>query len=316
MNEENTPQAVPAEEVPSSDAAFDTLLTEFSGVFGDEAKPPAPQAEEIKAEEAPAEVQPEVVEPPPVEEKEAQLSPLLAERARREKEARAELEQVRSSQEQAMAEFKKEFVAKMISNPQAFIQEHPELQEVVGDLALHFYAADLGEDAPDDLKKQVGMSDFERYQRSVEKRFEDLERQAIQREQVARDKATLDQYSGFLSEVPAELPYLAAEASHDAEEVLSTMAQVADHIYAQKGQYPSATEVASMIERELSATAARYAAIGKPTPNVKTPQTDQVEKPQPIKTLSTDHSGSSAKPSPVGEDELFEDALSYFEEMF
>tara|TARA_R110002020_G_scaffold207256_3_gene412672 strand:+ start:12137 stop:13054 length:918 start_codon:yes stop_codon:yes gene_type:complete len=302
MNEENTS----GEDSQPQTEAFnvDNIISELTS--------DAPTSEATT--EAPAQAEPEVEVAPeatPDEQKEL-LSPLLAEKSRREREARAEIDALKGSQEQAVADARADLVKELISDPQGFIAKHD--IENAGDLAMHFYAADLGDDAPDDLKAQIGMSDLERYKQDQAKQFEDLRAEIAQREEHARNKAVIDQYDGFLSEVPADLPYLAVEAQHDQRETLKAMAQVADVMHQQNGVYPSAGEVAKLIDREIAQQAARYKAIGQTQPDVKQTQvTEPVETPV---TLSTDNSGRSAKKSPAGYDEHFEAALDMFNEMF
>jgi len=245
--------------------------------------------------------------------KEELLSPLLAEKSRREREARAEIESLKGSQEQAVADARAELVKELTSDPQGFIAKHG--IENVGDLAMHFYAADLGEDAPDDLKAQIGMSDLERYKQEQTKELASIRAEIAQREENARNAAVIDQYDGFLSDVPADLPYLAVEAQHDQREALKAMAQVADVMQRENGVYPSAGEVAKLINREIEQQAARYKAIGQAQPDVKQTQVTEPVENQPV-TLSTDNSGRSAKKQPAGYDENFESALELFEEMF
>jgi len=325
---ESTPVATPAvaqSETPdlSTDNSIDGLLGEFGDLFGGaETAAVAAPTEAAPAPVAPvtpaAEATPEATEATP-----EQLSPFLAAASKRERETRAELEQATSGTEAAVAEARKELLAELVGNPQAFIAKHG--IENAGDLALGFYVAELGEDAPPELRAQVGMSDLEQFKRATAKQFEEMrissERQVIE----ARNKAVITQYEGFISDIPTSLPYLASEASEDATEVLSTMAQVADHIYQSKGQYPSATEVASLevaslIERTLEATAARYQAVNRPQPTLPAAVPAALKtvpvKEKPITTLSTEHSGASASAATCGEDECFDDALDYLSTMF
>lgn len=311
MNTENTSGDDSQSQDDTSNEAFsvDNIINELTAEFEPQSSTEeSPESEEAKAQPEPST---EVAATPTEETKEA-LSPLLAEKSRREREARAEIEALKGSTEQAVADAQAAVLAELKTNPQAFIAKYG--IENAGDLAMHFYAADLGEDAPDDLKAQIGMSDLDRYKQEQSQELQNLRAEISQREELARNKAVLDQYDGLLSEVPAELPYLAVEVAHDRQEALRTMAQVADHMFQQSGTYPSAVEVAKLIEREISATQARYKAIGETTPDVKQPQTAKVEK-EPITTLSTDLSKSKSKKALVGEDEHFNDALDYFEKL-
>jgi hypothetical protein len=316
MSTENTPgeDSQPQGENSQSDQAFNLedvvseLLPQFEASF-EEA--PAQQAEPAATGEAQPENPPAQEAAP--DKPEEILSPLLAEKARREREARAEIEALKGSKEQAVKDAREALVKELLQDPQGFIAKYG--IDNPGDLAMHFYAADLGDDAPDDLKQQIGMNDLDRYKSDVQKEFEALRNEMAQREQMARNQATLDQYSGFLSEVPAELPYLRVEAQHDQQEALKTMAQVADFMYERDGKYPPASAVAQAIEDQIATQAARYKAIGQPQNVEVQPQTVRPVETQ-AKTLSTDNSGKSAKKAPVGEDELFENALDMFENMF
>jgi hypothetical protein len=299
----------------SSDSFFEALVDEIVPPEQPPAQETSEQPQAQKEEESQAE-QAGATDPESSTEQRP-LSPLLAETSRREREARAEIEALKQSKEEAVEQAKLELLEELVTNPQGALQKYEKLKAAAGDLALNFYAAELGEDAPDDLKQQVGMSDVDRKLAALEAR---IEQERLLREQAAiqaRNQAVLDQYNGFLNSVPENLPYLASEVAADPNAALSAMAEVADSMYQKRGSYPAASEVAQLIEDQISSIAARYAAIQKPSNVEKAPQTDQVEtKSQPSKTLSTDHSGSSAKPVPVGEDEIFEDAMAWMQENF
>lgn len=294
-------------------SVINDLLPEFEALNNEQ---PAPQ-EEV-AEEPAQEAQPEdsPAQETEVAQQETILSAKLAEKARREREERAAREDFEKTKAQAVEAAKEALLDELLNDPQGFLSKYEKARERAGDLALNFYAADLGEDAPDELRQQVGMSERDRDLAAMREEIQTLRLEMQQREIHARNQATIDQYSGFLSDVPADLPYLAVEAQHDQHEALKTMAQVADHMFEQSGSYPSASEVAKAIDRELSRQAARYASIGKPQ-NVETPQTVKSVKEEPkVTTLSTDISGKSPSRLPSGEDELLADALGYFEEHF
>ena len=306
MSEENTSGD---NSQPQTESSFniDNIISELtSEVSTQPAETEAEQTVETQAQPAdnPA------TEATTAEQKEL-LSPLLAEKSRREREARAEIEALKGSREQAIADARAELVKELTSNPQEFIAKYG--IENVGDLAMHFYAADLGEDAPDDLKAQIGISDFDRFKQEQAKELAAIRAEIAQREELARNQAVIDQYDGFLSDVPADLPYLAVEVQHDQREALKAMAQVADVMQRQNGVYPTAGEVAKLIDREIAQQAARYKAIGQPATDVK--QTQVTEPVENSITLSTDNTGRSAKKQPVGEDALFDDALEFFERM-
>ena len=312
MEPENTETESTESSAPTGEA-IEELLTEFGGVFGEDARPDAQkESAEAKAVETAPAVSTEVAEGKEAAaeaEKELLLSPLLAARKQAEQEQRAKVEQLEAGAAASIAAAKKEFIDSLRRNPQQFIAEHG-LQDFAGELALHAYAADLGDEASAELKAEIGVSDFDRYKAETDKRFAAMEAATVQRETQARNTATLDQYRGLIAEIPESMPYLASEANADAEEVLRTMAGVADHLHSQSGKYPSAMEVATMIERQISETAERYSLIKQP--NVKSTQTTTVPvetKPSPTETLSVANQGKAARKAPVGEDEYFEDAL-------
>lgn len=290
---------------------IDTQSEQFiNDIIDDFATPPTETTaapEEASQEDIP--VQADAIQEEAAPEPKEQLSPILAEKAKIEREMRAKLEASEQAQAVAVEEARKEVLAELMSNPSAFINKYG--IENPGDLALHFYAADLGDEAPDDLKAQVGMSELEQYKRSVEQRFKALEEEKAQAAENARNKAILDQYNGFLASVPGDMPYFAAEVGANQQEALMTMAEVADHM-AQNGQYPSASEVAQLIERQLAETAQRYANINKP----KVIEQKAVPAKKETVTLSNENSGSSGKALPTGEDEIFNDVLDYFNKNF
>ena len=301
MNENNE-----TEETEVDD--FDALVDEFLQTEGKAEAAYAEEETEEKAEPVQAKTEPEEA----AEEPKEALSPLLAEKARQERELRAKLEETKGSIEQQVKAAQKALVDELKANPQKFISDYG--IENAGDLAAHFYAADLGDDAPPELKELLSGNEIDKKFAAMEARLAEAELQREHAAIEARNQATIDQYNGFLSSVPAEtLPYFAAEASHDQAETLAAMAEVADHMYQQNGKFPSAVEVAQLIEKQISSTAARYAAINKP--NVEQTQKAVPAKKKPSQTLSTEQQGSSANSSAEGEDELFEDALKMLEGM-
>ena len=250
-----------------------------------------------------------VVEDTPTPEATPQVlaSTKLAERARAEREKRATEENSVKADEARIAEAveaaKKEVIAELMNSPETFVEKHG-LE--AAELAMRFYAADLGEDAPDDLKQQIGMSATDRKIAAQAKAIEELRAEMNTREQAATGKAVLDQYTNFLASVPADLPYLAVEESNDA---LKAMAEVADIMYQNSGSFPSALEVAQLLNAEIEQTAARYAAIKRPEAAVVPQVTAQVK--TETNTISNDDLGHAAKKEAPEDD--FEAALAMLE---
>ena len=290
------------------DESFEAIVDDFFPEPEQEATPA--QTEQAQDEPVQAQTEPEEATEEPEEPKET-LSPLLAEKAREERELRAQIAAVKGSTEQQVQQARDTLLAELKTNPQKFINDYG--IDNAGDLAAHFYAADLGDDAPPELKQLTQKSDFERYQANVEARFAEMKLEQERAARQAEIDATAVQYSGFISAVPEALPYFAAEAKHSQEEAFNAMAEVADHMYSQNGTYPSAAEVAQLIETQISQTAARYSAINQPSVE-DTPKTVEVAK-KLSQTLSTSQTDTSKASDPQGEDALFEDALKMLEDM-
>ena len=147
MSEENTQQAeqaaAPVTESAETTDLIEGLISEYSSIFSSptdtEVQPePAKETKEA-AEQVQAVPNPKEGTEEPTEAGQP-LSPLLAERSRREREARAEIETLKGSTETAVAEAKQALVDELVRNPRAFIAKH-NIKDT-GDLALHFYAAD------------------------------------------------------------------------------------------------------------------------------------------------------------------------------
>jgi len=321
MSEEKQ-QADNAEPTPS-DAPLNLDNPEVIDDIVSQLFPSPPEAEAApEPAEAQAEAQPEprdetgTTDPEPEQRAEA-LSPQLAEISRREREARAKIEAAEQSKQAAVEQAQKAFLQELMNNPQEFIAKHG--IETPGDIAMHFYAAELGDEAPDDLKQLLGQSKVDRLERTMEQRIAAMEQKFAEERERVQLQATIDQYKGFLADVPSDYKYLGIEAQHDSTEVLRSMADVADFIRDTQGRVPTASEVARVLEDQIQQTVARYnqaqepAAEVKPAPQKTTKSTaPNVAKESP--TLSNELSGSSAKPLPVGEDELLEDAIAYFTE--
>jgi len=269
---------------------------------------PEPEAQEAVVEEQDTQIDATTTE-------KAQLSPEIAERARIEREERAKVEAAKGAIDEAVTKAKSDLLQSLINDPQQFIEDNG--IENVGDLAMHFYAADLGDEAPDDLKDKVGKSDLEQYKRATEERFTQMKADMELREIQAQNNLVLNQYRGFLSDIPtADLPFLANEVKHDSEGTLAAMAKVADHMHEQSGKYPSATEVAQVIELEVSKQAARFkAVVGEQTQPVAVSKPKE-ETITETPTLSNNISGSTAKEVPMGEDALFDSTLQWMRENY
>lgn len=296
------------------DDNLDSILDDFFPETAQTKEAAPTEEKETEAEPVQAEAEQEETAEEP--EEKSPLSPLLAEKARQERELRQKLSEKEQALEQQVKAARDQLVQELVNNPQKFIRDYG--IDNAGDLAAHFYAADLGDDAPPELRELTAQSELEKYKASVEARFAELELQRERAAIEARNQATIEQYNGYLANVPESLPYFAAEAAHDSGEALRTMAEVADYMYEQNGKYPSAAEVAQLIEKQISDTAARYQAIQKPNVEQTTSTVEAVkqEKPKSIsQTLSTENEGGSHR-TPTGEDELFEDAMKWLEENY
>lgn len=307
MSTENT-----TTEVSTPTDVISEILSEFQAAEPAKTEAPPATQEATKTDQQLPDVP--VTEEAP-KEREAQLSPLLAEKARKEREYREKLANLESSQEQAIEDAKAAVVKEMMANPQAFVTKYG---VDAGDLAMQFYAAELGDDAPAELKQQLNISDSDRKLRELEQKFEQRFEQQHQAALQAQQQTVIDQYNGFLTDVPSELPYFAAEVEHSSTEALRAMADLADHLYVTSGKYPSAPEVARLIETQIADTVARYTAVNQ-TRNVEQKPV-AVQKPidttTNTTTLSNELSGGSSRPSPSGEDELFDSTLDWMKENF
>lgn len=317
-NQGDTPDQQVDQATETVTDSFEAILNDFGNSLGTQTAQQAPEQAQVASKEAPEPVQ---ATPDSKKEEatpaESALSPLLAARAKSDRELRAKLATQTTDSENAVANAEAALIQKLIDDPQGFIAAHGEkLADHVGALALNFYRADLGDDAPDDLKAQVGENRQSRFEADINKRFAQLEYEKQEATVIAELTVIKQQYEGFMASVPKELPYFAAEVANDPTEAYIAMATVADEMRKQTGQYPTASEVTNVIETQLTELAARYAAVKTTTtPNVETPQTETVENEETI-TLSTDQSGGSAKPALIGEEAHFNDVLKDFENMF
>lgn len=299
--------------------SIENIMSDFTGLFAGQGE--ASQTAQAPEEEAqPVQATPEQEAPTQESEEKQALSPLLARYAEQERRAREELAQLEKSAESRVEQTKKQTIQELLEDPLEFAEKNQVSPEQAYNLALRWYAHSLGEDAPDELKQEIGMTDAQMQQKKMRQEWEQYKQQMQLEKQQAQLQLIADQYQGFLAEVPSsEFPYVAAESQHSQEEMYAAMAQVADSIAQERGRYPSAMEVAKLIENSLSETAARLSGINQQKQSVQnnpkvveTPQSNQTT------TLSTQHSAEagSTKKLPTGEDELFDEGLKWLEQNY
>lgn len=301
---------------------IDQLAADFFAQPEQQAQSGRSEEEQSETKQAPVGVQSEESQEsaeaePQEESKKELLSPLLAAKAKTERELRAKLET-------AHKEAEKELLTEFLSDPEGFATKHQFTKEQLEGVTLRLYASLLGDEAPEDLRAAIGQSKEDIERANLRKEMEALRAEMVQRETIAQQRAVLEQYQGFTSDIPEQFTYLRAEAESDPSDVVRTFATVADAIYEKTQKYPSASEVAKLIEDQLSAQAERFYSI-KQAQNQKAPVKSVAQKPtesvaqppvkQPTKTLSNQHSGSSASRMPEGEDELFDDAIEWIKQM-
>jgi len=290
-------------EAPNNpDNVINELLSELS-------TPPAEETTSTEAApETPEPIQAAVVEETPTPEPGTELkSPFLAEQARLERQHRATLETNKQKHATEIEDAKKAVVQEMLSNPGEFVKKYG---VDAGDIALKMYAEDLGDEAPPELLQQLNISKTDAASESLRSEWEAWKQEQQQQALQVQSTTILDQYTGFLNDLPQDLPYLATEVEHSSQETLRAMAELADHMYVDSGKYPSAPEVARLIEKQISDTVARYSKVTA-VPAVQAP----AKKPVETTTLTNDLSGGTVRPEPEGEDALYQDTLAYLKEL-
>ena len=325
---ETAVEAAPANVDPNSPDFTDTLAAEFSGLFDQrpakvESKEVAPEAEETApaggAEAAAEAEQPEqpaaatsTTSDEATEEKPL-LSPQLAAAAAREREVRAKIKALEESREDDIKAAVEQAVSAVIQEIQAGNFEKHNLDP--GDLALRAYAAELGDEAPAELKQQLGLSEADKKYAELQAQIEQLKQEQASAADRMRAQTALEQYEGFVSAVPSELKFFAAEAAHDSNDALRSMAKLADHVYATEGRLLSAHECAKVLDDQIRATVERYGLLEKPVEQAAKPTASNVaaetNKQETTPTLSNSLQSGKANPSPMSEDELYEDALRF-----
>ncbi len=275
-------------------------------------QPQEPEPENADQAEGAQSDAPAAEEPEPAEQPAELLSPVLAERSKQER-ARREFE---ASFEQKLADARAEAQAEVIkalkANPSSFIEQHK--IDNADDLALHFYAAALGDEAPEELKQQLGKTEADRRVATLEAKLEAFEAKMISQREIERSQAVLDQYSAVIADVPSDLKYFGVEASANSEEMLTAMAKVADQLHQETGAYPGALEVAKILDSAIADQAAKYAALTEAKPS----EPDSTSTVQPVKeteTLTNELSGRAAEREQTSEDDNFEAALKMLESM-
>ncbi len=240
-------------------------------------------------------------------ESEPQISPQLAAMARRERQLRQEQEAYKTSREQDLADAKAEVLKELLSNPQGFIQKHK--IEKPADLAMQFYAAELGDDAPDELKKFTAKSEYTRQVAEVQSRIDVFERKQIEKEKQLAAQAYISEMSGFMQgDLSTEFPYLAAEITADREEALNIMIQAADQLLQGANSVPSVRQVAQVLETEYTKLAAKYGSVQTTPANVTT------EPNTATKTISNNLAGQAPQNEDMTDEDYRKAALKWLVE--
>lgn len=236
-----------------------------------EVEPPRNPAPESKAPEP----EPEHKLPDSIAERLAAAAEADARKYEREKQHKQEVEEARKEAAAAV-------VQELLQDPVAFLTKHD--IKNAGDLAMYFYAHELGDDAPPELLEKVGKSKSSAETRALKAELEAIKQQLQQQQQVAAAQQVLDGYKSFLVSVPEEVPYFAREVQADPQAAIQAMAQIGDRYAATYGEFPTPSQVAQIINAELERT------IAKHLPSIKSESPAQVsesQKPKPKQTQTT-----------------------------
>lgn len=187
--------------------------------------------------------------------------------------------------------------------PPASLDEFRELLELDPDAALAsigitdkdsvavrlMYKA-LGAEAPPevqaDIEKRRTQAELAALRRKVEKQ-EQTSKEALQQAALAaRADATDRELASFAKAVPSDFKFLAAEAAQNAKEVYDGLCTIAASQFNATGQFPSARDVAQVLEKQLEADYARLSrAINGAPPPAAQPAPAQ-SPPSTLETLS------------------------------
>lgn len=194
--------------------------------------------------------------------------------------ARAQLpKQVEAAKAQAIEELRAQFTR----NPRQFARTvglKPDQLSTIGTLYL---GEALGDEAPDDVKQKLQMyelqSELEAIKQDRTAQREEA-KEAVPAHVIARANATEAEIEAFVADVPAELPFLALEAKENPREAMEALCQIAiplaNEAYLRGGRWPTAREVARLLNDELARNYERLSrAAGKPA----TPASTQAPAP-------------------------------------
>lgn len=297
--QENSNEVAPE---TTSEPDLDTIANEF---FGEESTSEETEAETQGSEEQTgaeatnseeAEV-PDTTSIEPPEPLESEALALLADREEKLRQAKKQFEaEQEQTRQQVQDQIKQEF-ARMLANDPAGFLEQMGLTDRAGDLAMHLYAVELGDDAPPELLEKTAKSGELRELRETKARLEQLEQ--AQQQMLAQFEARqiLGEYQAYVENVsPDEYPYLSKE---DPSELIQRLADFGDAIYEQRGRYPSAAEVAKIAEAQVAKVVNKY--LPQSTAETK-PLEQAANKTQPV-TISDDLSDKSRNEPSYEEDE-------------
>jgi len=219
------------------------------------------------------------------------ISPQLANLARREKALRAREATIEAQVQQQVAAQLEAVKQMAMKNPSQFFKQLG--VENTEDLAAMLWADKLGDDAPDTLKNRTADARMRQQMDEMKKMQADFQRQ--QQDVMAAQQR--DQYvahlNGFLSSVPADMPYLQAEYESDPAATLDALCVAASNLM-ESGTIPNARDVGAALEKEIASIAARYSSIGKPKENQTTAPSKVSAKPSTTLSESTTSGRTSA----------------------
>lgn len=304
-------------------------VTDIDARSAPEPEPEAPQEDPPKPEEKGPE---KPLEEPALE----AASPQLAAIARREKKQR-EAHEVRMTELKAKEaeltaaqERIEAFEAakkRAMHDPVGFYKTLG-VEKGYADIARELYAAELGDDAPKELKERSVTRRLEQQIDELRREREEEKRARTEEQRQSRERAAMSQYQGQLLDyskaIPETLPHLRVLAKDDPQSVADTLFRLAVQVAkdASPGDTPpTAAKLAEMYEASLRKEFARFGEIyvskTPQDPKLTTPAVAEELKSASPRTLTNASTATRTTPRPpaLTEDERVARAVQVLESM-